>query len=225
MTKKPIKKPGRPSAAEGQREQLLAVAVQLFSEQGIAATPLSRIARQARVTPAMVNYYFGNKAGLVQAVVDERILVLMQPLSRAAAALADEQDPGRSLKTLAARLISTVAATPWLPPLWVKEVLADNGQLRALLVEKLAPHFAGGIAALVRKGQQQGVINPALDARLLPISLIGLTVFALASRSLWSQLPGNDDIDTDTLVSHVLALLDAGLSAGGGKGTAVETGS
>ena len=210
------RKPGRPGADQGQREQLLDVAVQLFSQAGIAATPMNRIAREAVVTPAMVNYYFGNKAGLVEAVVQERILVLLRPMAEATSELGKGAASPAMIAALARRMIETVAAIPWLPALWVKEVLADNGQLRPMLLSALAPRFAGGLSAMARHGQQAGTLNPDLDPRLLPISVVGLTVFALASRSLWQQLPGNEDIETETLLNHVQALLLRGLAAENG---------
>src|SRR6478735_8142904 len=75
---------GRPATSTGPgsddaRSHLLDVALKLFAEQGIAATPLSLIARKARVTPALLHYYFGSKDKLVDALVDERL----QPLSAA----------------------------------------------------------------------------------------------------------------------------------------------
>ncbi|MDX1804330.1 MAG: TetR/AcrR family transcriptional regulator [Alcanivorax sp.] len=207
------RKPGRPSASDkaGQRERLIDTALQLFSERGIAATPLNRIARQARVTPALLHYYFGNKQQLVQVVVEERLLARLRPVADAAARLDDTQPAGAVIEQYVRTLVTTVAAIPWLPPLWVREVLSDDGQLRQVLLRELAPRFAQSVSARVAAGQAAGSINPRLDARLMPISLIGLTVFALASRSLWAQLPGNQGIDTETLINHVVALLNQGM--------------
>src|SRR3954471_19677155 len=70
--------PGRPAKARGdQRERLLDVALTLFSRNGIAGTPLSAIARRARVTPALMHYYFGNREQLLDALMDERIAPLV----------------------------------------------------------------------------------------------------------------------------------------------------
>ena len=40
----------------------------------------------------------------------------------------------------------------------------------------------------------------------------GLTLLPLATTHIWRALPGAADIDTDTLVRHVTALLGHGLS-------------
>src|SRR3970040_1810513 len=67
--------PGRPGGDGADlRERLLDAALNCFSRQGIAATPLKAIAAEAGVNPALLHYYFGDKAQLRQAVIDERVM-------------------------------------------------------------------------------------------------------------------------------------------------------
>ena len=63
---------GRPiqANAAATRDRIRASAVQLFAVQGEAATSTREIARGAGVSLAMVNHYFGSKAGLYTACVD-----------------------------------------------------------------------------------------------------------------------------------------------------------
>ena len=54
--------PGRPAAdAPDQRSAALDAALACFVRQGIAATSLRDIAREAGVTPALLHYYFGDR--------------------------------------------------------------------------------------------------------------------------------------------------------------------
>jgi AcrR family transcriptional regulator len=55
------------------KERILASAEQLFAEGGVAATSLRRITSRARVNLAAVNYHFGSKDGLVEAVYERRL--------------------------------------------------------------------------------------------------------------------------------------------------------
>ncbi|MGP9801901.1 TetR/AcrR family transcriptional regulator [Rheinheimera sp. NSM] len=78
---------GRPLAAEDNqsRERLLSAARQQFSKRGYAATTTRNIARRAGTNPALIRYYFNNKAGLFQAVLHETIqpmLNLMQAVPK-----------------------------------------------------------------------------------------------------------------------------------------------
>ena len=73
--------PGRPAAdAPDQRASVLDAALACFVRQGIGATSLRDIAREAGVTPALLHYYFGDKPQLQAAVVEERLMPVMRPL-------------------------------------------------------------------------------------------------------------------------------------------------
>lgn len=50
------------------RERLLQVATRLFTEHGFAGTSIRMITREAGVPVALVNYHFGSKQGLMEAV-------------------------------------------------------------------------------------------------------------------------------------------------------------
>src|SRR6476469_5900921 len=75
-TRKGPRRAGRP-AGDGPdlRERLLDAAIACYSREGIAATSLRSIAREAGVNPALLHYYFGDKTQLREAVVEERLLV------------------------------------------------------------------------------------------------------------------------------------------------------
>src|SRR5687768_11167140 len=66
---------GRPvGESQDLRSRLLDVAVVRFGRDGVSATTLRDIAREAGVNPALVHYYFGDKAQLLQAVMAERLM-------------------------------------------------------------------------------------------------------------------------------------------------------
>jgi len=55
------------------RGRILAAALRLFVDKGYASTPVREIVRTARVNIASVAYYFGDKAGLYRAVLNEPV--------------------------------------------------------------------------------------------------------------------------------------------------------
>jgi AcrR family transcriptional regulator len=61
------------SASNPTKERILTAAEQLFAETGVASTSLRRITSRARVNLAAVNYHFGTKDGLVEAVYERRL--------------------------------------------------------------------------------------------------------------------------------------------------------
>ncbi|WP_300646646.1 TetR/AcrR family transcriptional regulator [Paenalcaligenes sp.] len=60
------------------REALLDAAEYLFTQQGHDATSLRQITTRAQANLAAVNYHFGNKEGLIEAVFKRRLEILNQ---------------------------------------------------------------------------------------------------------------------------------------------------
>lgn len=211
--------PGRPArspaAHDGAlRAQLLDAAVACFVRKGIAATSVREIAREAHVTPALLHYYFGDKAQLQAALLEEKLLPavaqLREPLEQAG-----EGQAGDDVAALVAGFVQGVGrvaiAHPWLPPLWVREVLCEGGALREVLFERIGPQIPQMMARRFAAAQARGEINQDLDPRLLMVSLVGLTLFPVAGAPIWRRLFAADDLDFDRLCRHTLALLGRGL--------------
>ena len=56
--------------AENNRQALILAAGELFAKNGVSGTNVRSIAAKAGVNVALINYHFGNKDGLVNAVID-----------------------------------------------------------------------------------------------------------------------------------------------------------
>ena len=204
--------PGRRPTAEvaDLRATLLDAALTCFVRKGIAASSLRDIATEASVTPALVHYYFGDKAQLQQAVVAERLLPVVAQM-RAPVVDAGEGDVAGLVASFVHGIGGVVAQYPWLPTLWVREILCEGGALRDMMISQVGPMLPKMMAGRFAAAQQAGQLNPDLDRRLLMVSLIGLTMFPMASAPIWRQLFGADDIDFNDLRRHTLVLLDRGL--------------
>ncbi|UXI67838.1 TetR/AcrR family transcriptional regulator [Tahibacter amnicola] len=203
---------GRPASAavdREARERLIDAAVTLFSERGIAATPLSAVARAAHVTPALLHYYFGNKENLVDAIVEERFVPIVSQVVHKLSGI--EATPRAAFTTFVQEVTATLSTHPWLPPLWLREVVTEGGQLRERIVGHMAPRLAQPLVGLVRQAQAEGRLNPAIEPRLIMVSLIGLTVFPFAAQGIWRPLFEAGDVTAESLARHVLALLLDGL--------------
>ncbi|WP_447729259.1 hypothetical protein [Pseudoxanthomonas suwonensis] len=90
-------------------------------------------------------------------------------------------------------------------------MVSEGGELRDLLVSRLAPQLAAVMAARFATEQAAGRLNPGLDPRLLMVSLVGLTLFPASGTPIWRQLFDAEDLGIDDIRGHALALLDRGL--------------
>ncbi|MCP3727613.1 TetR/AcrR family transcriptional regulator [Paraburkholderia sp. CNPSo 3272] len=203
----------RAAADLDMRERLLASATQLFGEQGIAATTMAQIAEAAGVTSAMVHYYFTNREKLLDAVVEERIArsiaFVWESVDSARGDLA--QDPRALVEELVARLFDVTARMPWLPPLWLREIVNEGGLLRERMLKRLPTEQLQRFAARVGEAQRDGSVNAELEAPLLFISILALVMLPLATSKLWQSVRGFPKIEREALHRHVSALLSAAL--------------
>lgn len=74
---------------QDKRQNILAVAEKLFSEQGFEGTSTRQIAKEAGANMAMINYYFGGKEGVFTEILSKRI-EHFNPLLRS---ISEEQAP------------------------------------------------------------------------------------------------------------------------------------
>jgi TetR/AcrR family transcriptional regulator len=202
---------GRPRRdAPDLRASLLDAALASYVRHGIAGATLRRIAAEAGVTPALLHYYFADAAGLREAVIAERLMPVFFDIRDTLLGM-----PDASLREVLTAFVDGICATiarhAWLPPLWIREVVSEGGSLRDLLVTRLAPQIATVLAERFGLEQAAGRLNPALDPRLLMVSLVGLTLFPAAGTPIWRQIFASDELGIDDIRRHALALIERGL--------------
>ena len=207
------RQPGRPAAGRhDHREALIDAARDYFAAHGYAASSLRQIAIAAKVTPALSHYYFKDKAGLLEAVVEQRVAPLVQALGGAVAAAGP--DPVAGLRAFVSAYTRTAASHPWLPQLIVREVLSNEGALRATFPER----FAGGMAAMLRglvtAGQVRGDFRADLDPREIVMSIVSLCIFPFVAAPLVNLTLGigTGPDRAEALTAHHLAVLLAGIA-------------
>ncbi|MBW2461853.1 MAG: TetR/AcrR family transcriptional regulator [Deltaproteobacteria bacterium] len=173
---------------EGVRDRILDAAREELALRGFQASSVRTIGENAGVTAAMINYYFGGKRALYDAVVAEAQGRLH---ARLGAALAE----GPSAPRLAGAYFDFLAEEPQMQRLLLREVL-DGGvdqfpemlrPLRALLTE----HFGG---------------DRAVHAAL---SLFGAIAGYFIYEPVLGELLGEDPLSPDALArrrSHIIEL-------------------
>lgn len=220
------RRPGRPARPDNaaMRAKLLDIATGLFALQGVAATTIAHIAQRAAVTPAMVHYYFKSRDQLIDAVVLEQVLPVIGyvwapvtlPSDADHAATPDPAAAARGyLAEIVNRIVQSATEKPWLPSLWMHEVVNEGGQLRERVLPHLPSERLQVFAGLIGQAQRQGAITPGVEPRLVFLSILGLTLLPLATSNLWRRIWQGDAqaqaIDTKAIAAHAIAMLTGGL--------------
>jgi AcrR family transcriptional regulator len=192
------------------REHLLDTATRLFSERGIAATTVAQIASEAGVTSALVHYYFTNREKLLDAVADERLAPAAKFVWRPAVEDA-ASDPFALVHEFVARLFDVTDRMPWLPPLWLREIVNEGGLLRERMIQRIPFDNIKRFSSRVSHAQQDGTVNGDLEAMLLFNSILALVMLPLATAKIWQSARGLPVIERDALRRHVTTLLIGGM--------------
>lgn len=200
------------------REQLLDAATNLFAENGIAATTIAQIAAHVGVTSAMVHYYFKTRDHLLDAIVEERIMRFDAYVWEFFSG--SEMDPIALIKELVDRFVTACEIMPWLPPLWIREIVNQGGLLREKILQRISIDRQEKFRECIAAGQKRGEVNKDIDPRLLLMSLVGLTLLPLAAAKIWNRIPILEGLGKDDLSRHVTELLLHGIvSPSVAKGT------
>lgn len=183
---------GRPlTGRNSQRSRLLQSARELLAEAGDLT--LGKIAARAGVTPALANYYFTNRGGLVSALLHERAAPRIDDVIGAARVRAAQ--PVVALTFLMQRLTSLLATDAFLCcALLLPEARLLRERLRAALSE------------LLQRAQREGQLRADLPLEYLSDTLLGLCLFPFLDSSGAGTNPG-ERVAALTL-QHVALLQD-----------------
>lgn len=201
--------PGRPQLDPGQpgvRIRLIRAAAQLVAERGYNATSIREIAAAADVTPAMIAYYFGDKRGLLEAILDHAF----EQLVRGVQQLAAEDDTADSpfVTRFVPLYLKAVTREPWIPRFLMREVFSADTPVREQFVERFARRVAAVVPAVFAREIEAGRLRRDLDPQLALLSLIGMCVFPLIVEPVLGPLLGFqvDAAFTERLIEHTVEL-------------------
>jgi len=219
MSTKPRSSPGRRARKPDSdaRGQLLDAAIALFAERGIANTTVAQIAEAGHVTSAMVHYWFDTRERLLDAVVEERLAPLFHSIWNPVDV--ERGEPLELVRGIVSRMFDVTAKTPWLPSLWLREIINEGGLLRERALRHIPLQRVAGFGQNIARGQLRGDVNPELVPLLVFNSILALVMLPQATAKIWRRVNPTLTIDRAMLERHVTALLMQGIA---GDGAAVS---
>jgi hypothetical protein len=116
------------------------------------------------------------------------------------------------LRGLVQRILTATEVHPWLPSLWLREVVSEGGQLRERLIRILPLESVRHLIGAVASAQRRGEVNPQLEPRLVMLSVVALTFLPLATIRMWQVMPLLQGVNREAIARHAEALLVGALS-------------
>ena len=196
----------------GAREHLLETASKIMREGDIVDISLSELSLRSGLNSALVKYYFGNKAGLMKALLDRDMAAITHSVD---ALLTKDFDPETKLRRHLSRMIDTFYATPYLNRLLMRLVRdSDPPEAQRIAETYLSPLYAA-YDRLIADGVKAGVFRD-IDPQLFYFTATGA-----ADRFFSARLVLRHCFDQDTLTeelrdryrAHTIDFIMAGILA------------
>jgi TetR/AcrR family transcriptional regulator len=181
-------------APPGAREQLLETASAIMREGDIVDISLSELSLRSGLNSALVKYYFGNKAGLMRALLDRDMADIVQAVD---ALMAKDMDPESRLRRHIGAAVDTYFKTPYLNRLLMRLVRESDDEEAHRIADSYLTPLSRAYDKLIKDGIKQGVFRP-VDPQMFYFTVTGA-----ADRFFSARLVLKHCYDTDTLTEQL----------------------
>lgn len=194
-----------PDAREADRRQrLIEAGLELAGTQGVAALTMRAACREAGIGPRYFYELFPTREGLLEAVYDETVDRIREPILAAVATVAGREGPAAAIRTAFDTAVAVVEDDPRLGRVLFRESSADDtlrGRSQAAV-----PEFVLTVLGEVLP-ERAGALRAASGWTLLGFSAALFALFLA-----WSE--GARHTSREEFVRHCTALADCYLGLG-----------
>lgn len=178
----------------GARELLLQTASDIMREGDIVDISLSELSLRSGLNSALVKYYFGNKAGLMKALLDRDMEGIIHAVD---ALMAKDMPPEVRLRRHIGAVVDTYFKTPYLNRLLMRLVRESSEDEARRIADSYLTPLSRAYDKLIEDGVRQGVF------RNVDPQLFYFTTTGAADRFFSSRLVLKHCYDTDTLTEEL----------------------
>jgi AcrR family transcriptional regulator len=181
-------------APEGARELLLHTASTIMREGDIVDISLSELSLRSGLNSALVKYYFGNKAGLMKALLDRDMQGIVHAVD---ALMSKEWDPEARLRHHIGKMVDTYYETPYLNRLLMRLVRESDPEEAHRIADHYLSPLSRAYDRLIKDGVKQGVF------RKVDPQLFYFTATGACDRFFSSRLVLKHCYDTEALTEEL----------------------
>ena len=177
---------GRMSGDE-RRNQILRVAIKLFSSQGFSGTTTKKIAEAAGVSEAMVFRHFATKRELYHAILDHKACEgrTANPFEAVSDALAAKDDEQIFYKLMLNALENHEKDPEFMRLLF--HSAAEGHELAEMFIEENIVPIYEFLSGYIAGRQAEGVFRKDIKPRVIVRAFIGMMIHHALNNSLWDK--------------------------------------
>jgi AcrR family transcriptional regulator len=201
------------AAPAGARAQLLETASAIMREGDVIDISLSELSLRSGLNSALVKYYFGNKAGLLKALLDRDWQAIVTSVD--ALIHKDGWGPEAKLRRHISKVVDTFYQVPYLNRLTMRLVReSDDAEARRIADCYLSPMYRA-YEVLIDEGVRAGVFRP-VDPQLFYFTVTGAVDRFFSARLVLKHCFGQDTLTEelrDRYRQHTVDIIMAGILA------------
>jgi AcrR family transcriptional regulator len=159
-----------PKAVRVNPQVLLEAALAVFARDGLQASSLRAIARQAGCDPALIYYHFKNKEDMLRALVEARLRPVVEQLGRLAS-LEDARSTAEKCWAIQTIFRDHLQESAGFRSLVRGEMVRGAAGIRADLAERMTA-AARWIRSILEEGMRRGDLRADLDPVLVAFFMV-----------------------------------------------------
>ncbi|OYX62160.1 MAG: TetR family transcriptional regulator [Novosphingobium sp. 32-60-15] len=197
----------------GARDLLLQTASAIMREGDVVDISLSELSLRSGLNSALVKYYFGNKAGLLKALLDRDMETIVKSVDALLAK--DDMNPEAKLRRHISKAIDTYYAYPYLNRLLMRLVRdSDEAEAKRIAELYLLP-LQSAYHRFITDGVEAGVFRP-IDPELFYFTATGAADRFFSARLVLKHCFNQDALTEelrDRYREHTVDFVMAGILA------------
>lgn len=189
---------------EGVRRDILSVAMEEFSQNGLSGARIDEIAARTRTSKRMIYYYYGDKEGLYQKVLEEAY-------AKVRGGESDLELDGMEPRAALEKLCRFTFEHHRRNPAFIRMVMIENVHhgrhiQGSEVIRQLNRPVIEALEAVLSRGQKQGVFRAGIEALELHWQISALSFFNVSNATTFSFIFGErlfTDEGQEALSGHV----------------------
>jgi AcrR family transcriptional regulator len=171
--------------AEGRRNQIVAVAAELFASRGFSGTTTKEIADHAGVSEAIIFRHFASKDKLYAAILDYKVRQGTERIKAQLEEAASRKDDRAFFGSLALEMLDSHSEDPTFMRLLLFSAL-EGHELSSIFFDSTARDIKNHIRKYIKQRSSDGAfrsIDPAVAAR----AFVGMVLHQVQARAIFKE--------------------------------------